>query len=186
MRRLFGKLRPRSRSRSRSNPPDQRRPENEASKIIRQDPIEEVPTPTTSQKKFEKGPEKTKHNAYPAPSIGTMGLVQLNDPNLNVTDPTKRYELDVIAMHGLNGDIYRTWTKSGNYWLQDQLPNHLPGARIFSYGYPSDLIFSKSVATIDDFAIDLLNRLEVIVDASCDLNGFLLFPVRTRIDHFWI
>ncbi|KAK6518961.1 hypothetical protein TWF281_003651 [Arthrobotrys megalospora] len=67
-------------------------------------------------------------------------------------------------MHGLNGDIYRTWTKSGNYWLRDQLPKSLPGARIFSYGYPSNLLFSKSVAEIDDFARHLLSSLKEIVD----------------------
>ncbi|TGJ72003.1 hypothetical protein EYR41_003922 [Orbilia oligospora] len=72
-------------------------------------------------------------------------------------------------MHGLNGDIYRTWTKSGNYWLQDQLPKSLPGARIFSYGYPSNLMFSKSVAEIDDFARHLLISLKEIVDEKRDI-----------------
>lgn len=36
----------------------------------------------------------------------------------------------------------------------------MPGARIFSYGYPSETFFSRSVAGIRDFAVYLLNAIE--------------------------
>ncbi|KAK6332009.1 hypothetical protein TWF718_002547 [Orbilia javanica] len=119
--------------------------------------------------KFGTTPNREERATYPAPAIGTHGLHQLNDPNAWLSDSSKQYDLDIVAMHGLNGDIYRTWTKSGNYWLRDQLPKSLPGARIFSYGYPSNLMFSKSVAEIDDFARHLLFSLQEIVDEKRDI-----------------
>jgi len=63
-------------------------------------------------------------------------------------------------MHGLNGDAYKSWKHhNGTLWLQDLLPKSLPGARIFSYGYPSRFFFNKSVAGIRDYAQRLLSSL---------------------------
>jgi hypothetical protein len=66
-----------------------------------------------------------------------------------------------VAVHGLNGDARSTWTDpaSGKLWLRDFLPEKIPNARIMSFGYDSALAFGKSVANLEDFAIDLLDRL---------------------------
>jgi predicted esterase len=66
----------------------------------------------------------------------------------------------VIAVHGLGGDKYDTWKDDGKIWLREFLPAKVPNARIMTYGYNSVVAFSKSVTEIEDFAVDLLNRLD--------------------------
>ena len=51
-------------------------------------------------------------------------------------------------------------------WLQDFLASDVPNARIMSYGYNSAVAFSKSVAGIEEFARDLLERLRIARKAS--------------------
>ena len=86
------------------------------------------------------------------------GLFLLYDPSPEAS--VQPYGVDIVAIHGLNGDARRTWTHSnGTLWLQDLLPQKLPGARVFSYGYPSDIAFSRSAAGIRDYASLLLERL---------------------------
>ena len=65
----------------------------------------------------------------------------------------------IVAVHGLGGDKYDTWEDDGKIWLRDFLPAKVPNARIMTYGYNSIVAFSKSVAEIEDFAVDLLGRL---------------------------
>ena len=73
------------------------------------------------------------------------------------------YDLDVIAIHGLNGHPRDTWTygeaEGQVFWLQDFLPKALPGARIFTYGYDSDLFWSSSIGDINTYAKGLLDHL---------------------------
>lgn len=73
------------------------------------------------------------------------------------------YTNSIIAVHGLGGDPWDTWTdkSTGNNWLKDFLPNVLPNARIMTFGYNSQIKFSNSVSTIDDFAKELLNRIRI-------------------------
>lgn len=68
-----------------------------------------------------------------------------------------------MAVHGLNGTAKKTWTDptSGNFWLEDFLPDALPKARVMTFGYDSGLAFSKSRSGVANFARDLLNRLRV-------------------------
>ena len=68
--------------------------------------------------------------------------------------------VDVVAVHGLQGHPYKTWEhENGHIWLQDSLTKDISFARIMTFGYDSTVAFSKSVAGIDDKALDLLNRL---------------------------
>lgn len=103
---------------------------------------------------------------------GQTGLVQLDSLDLSNSHGAKPFNIDIVAIHGLGGDIRETWThKDGTFWLQDLLPRSLPGARVFSYGYPSDIFLSRSVADIRDISINLLNALETIAwkDVSATL-----------------
>lgn len=68
--------------------------------------------------------------------------------------------VDVVAVHGLQGDAYKTWEHAnGSIWLRDFLPADLPSARIMTFGYDSTVAFSQSVAKLEDKALELLNRL---------------------------
>ena len=56
----------------------------------------------------------------------------------------------VVAVHGLNGDPFRTWTSEGSdkMWLKDPdlLPFNLENSRILTYGYNANVtaVFGKT------------------------------------------
>ncbi|QDS77953.1 hypothetical protein FKW77_001558 [Venturia effusa] len=75
--------------------------------------------------------------------------------------------VDIIAVHGINGDYEHTWThkKNGTLWLRDLLLNdtEIPAnTRVFSYGYDSLVYFSHSTAKKEDYARGLLQALKGI------------------------
>ena len=80
-----------------------------------------------------------------------------------------------MAVHGLGGDAYGTWTDDGKLWLRDFLPKRLESARIFTYGYDSVVAFSKSSAEVDDFARDLLQRIKAVRASPSDQRRPLYF-----------
>ncbi|PTB38647.1 hypothetical protein M441DRAFT_145727 [Trichoderma asperellum CBS 433.97] len=89
-------------------------------------------------------------------SIEKHGLFKLAEGK---PDPSgsSNYPVDIIAVHGLNGDAFSTWRhhQDGTLWLRDLLPKFLPGCRVYTYGYPSK-IFSQSSARVEEYARDLL------------------------------
>lgn len=96
---------------------------------------------------------------------GDFGLLLLKQSQLNSDDDDNN--VDIIAVHGLNGHRERTWThvdkatKSRVLWLRDLLPKEVPGARIYTYGYNANLI-SSSITGVADFARDLLDALVAV------------------------
>ena len=56
----------------------------------------------------------------------------------------------VVAVHGLNGDPFQTWTSEGSdkMWLKDPdlLPFNLKNSRILTYGYNANVtaVFGKT------------------------------------------
>lgn len=68
-----------------------------------------------------------------------------------------------MAIHGLNGNAYTTWEhENGTLWLRDLLQRDLPGSRIYTYGYPSELFWSHSVAKLRDYSGNLLSSLAAV------------------------
>lgn len=89
------------------------------------------------------------------------GLQVLVDKN-----PSEPEIVDIVAIHGLNGDFERTWTsrnKDGTHvnWLRDLLPRDLENARIMSFAYKSSVQFSKSFSDVFVFADQLLENLNL-------------------------
>lgn len=69
-----------------------------------------------------------------------------------------------------------TWTdKDEHLWLRDSLPSHIPRARIMTFGYDSSVLLGKSRMTINDFAIDLTIRLELVRQKPQERNRPLIF-----------
>ncbi|SCV27413.1 uncharacterized protein FFB14_01537 [Fusarium fujikuroi] len=66
--------------------------------------------------------------------------------------------VDVIAVHGLDGDHAKSWTdeSTGVNWLMDLMPTEF---FVSSFSYNSSLKFSKSTCDLYDFADQLLEGL---------------------------
>ena len=104
-------------------------------------------------------PIKKPESSVPAPKRGELGLILLYDPN-TAQDDRHKCTVDIVFVHGLNGDVLRTWTHdNGTCWPKYLLPDSIPHARIFSYGYDSRVFFSKSESEYRDFALGLLRDL---------------------------
>lgn len=69
--------------------------------------------------------------------------------------------MDIVAVHGITGDAYDTWTHdNGNFWLRDLVPKDLPGVRVFSYGYPAEVFCTFNTGNLDTYARSLLEGLK--------------------------
>ncbi|CAN9235268.1 unnamed protein product [Alternaria alternata] len=67
--------------------------------------------------------------------------------------------VDIVAVHGLNGEPFKTWSDGDHFWLQDFLPKAIPSSRIFTFGYTAD-VFSRNDMDILDCARSLLAGLD--------------------------
>jgi hypothetical protein len=70
----------------------------------------------------------------------------------------------IVAVHGLNGDPFKTWTEDGVIWFSDLLPKQLPNydLRVSTFGYNSKVIFSGTTLGVRDFAMQLLSSLHLM------------------------
>ncbi|KAI1322830.1 hypothetical protein F5Y16DRAFT_25329 [Xylariaceae sp. FL0255] len=94
------------------------------------------------------------------------------DDGLHVLASPTEPQMDVIAIHGLNGNAHRTWTHetpqqrgqnpraaSSTMWLRDLLPSRLPNARIMTYGYNAS-VFTASKLDLFQDAVELLQQIQ--------------------------
>jgi hypothetical protein len=121
----------------------------------------------------DKDPAKPGSSGHPNPSSGpgakerseTYGLFFLNEQHFRDVIKARevRCSVDIVALHGINGDAYDTWThRNGKLWLRDFLAQQLPGARIFTFGYPSEVAFTLATGRLGDFARSLLEELNYV------------------------
>jgi hypothetical protein len=88
-------------------------------------------------------------------------LIHPINPAPDNEEDTLGYALDIVAVHGITGSAYDTWTHSNRtFWLKDLIPNDFPGARVFSYAYPADVFCTFATGTIRSFARSLLEGLK--------------------------
>ena len=113
--------------------------------------------PPGNQHIGRRGAKEIQHHERPNDECGLLSFETPQNATLEQTFP-----IDIVAIHGLGGDRKMTWTdeQTGVLWLRDYLPKDLPGARIYSFGYKSQ-VFGGPEASIADFARQLLIHLEL-------------------------
>lgn len=102
---------------------------------------------------------QTTNNTTPSASAqnhdsGALGLQIIHEPD---TEPVA----DIIFIHGLGGHCYKTWSHNHNpefFWPGLWLPKDpkIARARLFTYGYNSQVTGPEGVENIADFARSLL------------------------------
>ena len=112
---------------------------------------------------------------------GKYGLFFLNQQQFE--DVTKageaRSSVDIVALHGLNGDAYKTWThQNGKLWLRDFLAQQLLGSRVFTFGYPSEVAFTLATGQLTEFARSLLEELSY-VRCTAEVRQYHLGPTHS-------
>ncbi|KAN0070627.1 hypothetical protein V8E54_011496 [Elaphomyces granulatus] len=80
---------------------------------------------------------------------------------LHPREATGHIQVDLVAVHGLDGDAKQTWThrETNALWLQDFLPQDVQNTRVMTFGYNASAAFGSTTATIIDHAKDLLTCL---------------------------
>ncbi|KAE9380791.1 hypothetical protein N431DRAFT_459708 [Stipitochalara longipes BDJ] len=75
-------------------------------------------------------------------------------------------DLDICAVHGLNGNAFDTWVAKTNnkMWLRDILPTSKPfdKARIMTFGYSSQLIDRANLSGVSEWAHHLLTSISSV------------------------
>ncbi|KAI9813330.1 MAG: hypothetical protein M1832_006345 [Thelocarpon impressellum] len=98
-----------------------------------------------------------KVHSSPANPEGRYGLQVLDEPSGSM--------VDVVAVHGLGGDIYGTWTHpaSDKLWLKDFLPAQMERSkpRVMAFGYDAN-VRSRNIMIIMGFAENLLAGLRTL------------------------
>lgn len=68
----------------------------------------------------------------------------------------------IVAVHGLNGHRENSWTAENRVnWLQHLLPQKVPHARIFSYGYDARTHGFVSQQHLQDHGVALVAELSL-------------------------
>ncbi|KAI9898900.1 hypothetical protein N3K66_005361 [Trichothecium roseum] len=89
----------------------------------------------------------------------------------------EQFPVDIIAVHGLNGDAYSTWTHpgTGKLWLRDFIPEFLPGSRVYTFGYPSKLMDTDMRARVQEFGWKLTSSIRDHLEDSTKPNRPIIF-----------
>ena len=94
----------------------------------------------------------------------------------------------VVAVHGLNGDSFRTWATEGSekMWLKDLdlLPSNLKNSRILTYGYNANItaMFGK---TSSDRILQHAHTLvaELVADREVSLVSLVESATAAKTEH---
>ena len=110
------------------------------------------------------------HDGSDPDEYGLLRVDKQGQPGSIPICTENEYKLDIVFIHGLNGHRKRTWThENGTFWPRDLLPEVFPSARIYTYGYPSEIFLTRSRATIQDIASNLLSYIDTEYQAQVDV-----------------
>ncbi|KAI5780133.1 hypothetical protein EDC01DRAFT_669267 [Geopyxis carbonaria] len=89
-------------------------------------------------------------------------ILHLPQPSNQTDTLEEEIIVDIVAIHGLGGHPYKTWTDKNNgvNWLRDLLPKQIPNSRIMTFGYAADIAFTRSISGVKEFAHSLLDKLK--------------------------
>ncbi|KAI9507260.1 hypothetical protein F5148DRAFT_140868 [Russula earlei] len=73
-------------------------------------------------------------------------------------------ELDIIAIHGLNGHAFSSWAVNHVMWLRDLLPKRVPNARVLVYGYNANHVEDVYLFRINEYARLFLQSLKALAE----------------------
>ncbi|KAI0459206.1 hypothetical protein F5B21DRAFT_342262 [Xylaria acuta] len=86
---------------------------------------------------------RDEHLSIPSVAMSAQGTVFAGKQTRGLQvlkEPEEPGDIEIIFIHGLTGDSYRTWLHpSGIYWPIDLLSEDIPSARILSFGYDADV-----------------------------------------------
>ena len=99
--------------------------------------------------KIDSMPPREKENG---PSYGLLTLYEPSESTVP--------EMDIVFVHGLQGDATGTWATSKLCWPKDLLPADLPAARIMTFEY-NTLVLNEPPPRIRDLANMLLESLTI-------------------------
>ncbi|KAK0703654.1 hypothetical protein B0T26DRAFT_657939 [Lasiosphaeria miniovina] len=108
---------------------------------------------------------------------GGGNLHPLYTPAASVPD-----QIDIIAVHGLNGHYLNTWTateaaakRRSTLWLRDLLPQKLPNAHVLSFEYDATAFGNKSAFGVRENAKALLAAVRDMRDDHGDQARPIIF-----------
>ncbi len=149
---------------------------NQSAALLPNDEAKDLPSPSKSRSSLlasslsifgSRRSNKARNTSIGSSDLGSAGLVQQDTPEsaeeltgLHVLrSGVEPVDFDIVAVHGLEGHPYATWTHPNNHlWLRDSLPDHLPNTRVMTFGYDA-AVFTKSVADVRATARALLSEL---------------------------
>ncbi|KIW64874.1 hypothetical protein PV04_07178 [Phialophora macrospora] len=82
---------------------------------------------------------------------------------------------DIIAIHGVGGHPFQTWTEGSRLWLRDLLPSEIPKARVSTFGYNSVAAFDGDASGVYIWAVQLLEALRELRSLDKDPNRKMFF-----------
>ncbi|KAH7204891.1 ankyrin repeat-containing domain protein [Fusarium redolens] len=89
--------------------------------------------------------------------------------------PNGPHTVDIVMVHGLNGNRTKTWTQDGCCWPRDLLPKKIPTARVLTFGYDASFARNYSTYGIREHATMLLARLRDNREERDDVDRPLIF-----------